>query len=334
MLLIASMLILPPWATPVPACAARPAGQNPAMADATKPEVDPNRARLAAEVTHTEVGQDPVEDAASPADDEASTDAQSPPEDSIPAGAPAAAGPPATQTQTAPAGPSVHEEISDDPTYLKTSVRGVGEHIEYANGATQDRLRIRYLQRLGKKDGLVADLPLGRVNPGAGFASSYGTGDLSLQYLHVFPSQTRRLVQAAGAILVLKSASDENQTGSSGYYGALYAAAWGISARLQPFVIVQYLHSVDEDEGFAPRSLLQLRPVMAVGLSRGWFATGELRVQRELQNQERWGATCQASLGKQVRHWRTVGGYERALGETSKDLIYTSRIFLEFGYTF
>jgi hypothetical protein len=28
------------------------------------------------------------------------------------------------------------------------------------------------------------------------------------------------------------------------------------------------------------------------------------------------------------------GGYERALGKTSQEVIYESRIFLEFGYTF
>jgi hypothetical protein len=249
--------------------------------------------------------------------------------------APAEPAPPLSQTQTAPAEASEpSEEASDDPTYLRTSLRAVGEHIDYAGDATQERIRIRYFQRLGKKDGLIADLPIGKVNPGAGFSSSYGTGDLTLQYVHVFPSQVRRLLQAAGAIIVVKSASDENQAAPSGYYGALYAASWRPTLRLQPLVIVQYLHSAAEDEGFAPRSLLQIRPVLGVALSHGWFTTGEFRVQRELQNLERWGATCQASLGRQIGHWRMVGGYERALGETSEQVIYSSRIFAEFGYTF
>ena len=252
---------------------------------------------------------------------------------------PAAAGPPAAESaaptlQTAPAEPPERLEIPDDPTYLKTSLRGVLEEIQFVGDVSLERLRIRYLQTLGKRDALLGDLPLGRVDPGAGFSSSYGSGDLSLQYLHLFPSRSRTLLQAAGAIFVLKTASDSDLSSHTALYGLTYAAAWSVSRRIQPYVVLQYLHSFREDTGVPTDSLVQLRPVVAFGLSKGWFMTGEMRLQEDLEPEQRFGATLTASLGRQVRHWRTLGGYERALSETSEQVIYRSRIFLEFGYTF
>ncbi|MCI0410268.1 MAG: hypothetical protein L0191_17200 [Acidobacteria bacterium] len=250
------------------------------------------------------------------------------------AAAPAAESP-STSTQTAPApAPQGRLEISDDPTYIKTSLRGVVERVEFVGEVSLERLRIRYVQALGKRDAILADIPFGRVDPGAGFSSSYGSGDLSLQYLHLFPSKSRTLLQAGGAIFVLKTASDPELSGHTALYGVVYAAAWAVSRRVQPFVVFQYIHSAREDTGVPTESLAQLRPVVAFGLSKGWFATGELRLQEDLEPEQRFGATLQASLGRQVGHWRTLGGYERALSETSEEVIYRSRIFLEFGYTF
>jgi hypothetical protein len=238
------------------------------------------------------------------------------------------------EPQTAPAEAPKRLEISDDPTYLKTSLRGVVEEIQFVGDVSLERLRIRYLQALGKRDALLGDLPLGRVDPGAGFSSSYGSGDLTLQYLHLFPSKSRTLLQAGGVIFVLKTASDTDLSGHTALYGFTYAAAWAVSRRIQPYVVLQYLHSFHEDTGVPTESLVQLRPVVAFGLSKGWFATGEMRLQEDLEPEQRFGATLQASLGRQMGHSRTMGGYERALGETSEEVIYRSRIFLEFGYTF
>ena len=78
-------------------------------------------------------------------------------------------------TQTAPTDAPKRLEISDDPTYLKTSLRGVVEEIQFVGDVSLERLRIRYLQALGKRDALLGDLPLGRVDPGAGFSSSSGS---------------------------------------------------------------------------------------------------------------------------------------------------------------
>jgi hypothetical protein len=241
---------------------------------------------------------------------------------------------PSPSTQTAPAAPQQRLEISDDPTYLKTSLRGIVEDVQFVGDVSLERLRIRYLQSLGKRDAILADIPFGRVDPGAGFSSSYGSGDLSLQYLHLFPSKSRTLLQAAGAIFVLKTASDDELSAHTALYGVVYAAAWSVSRRVQPYVVLQYIHSFREDTGVPTDSLAQLRPVVAFGLKKGWFATGEMRLQEDLEPEQRFGATLQASLGRQVGHWRTVGGYERALSETSEEVIYRSRIFLEFGYTF
>ena len=247
----------------------------------------------------------------------------------------AAAESPAPSTQAAPApAPQQRLEISDDPTYLKTSLRGVVEDVEFVGDVSVERLRIRYLQALGKRDAILADIPFGRVDPGAGFSSSYGTGDLALQYLHLFPSRSRTLLQAGGAIFVLKTASDNDLSSHTALYGVVYAAAWAVSRRVQPYVILQYLHSFREDTGVPTESLIQLRPVVAFGLKKGWFATGEMRLQEDLDPEQKFGATLQASLGRQMGHWRILGGYERALGETSQEVIYESRIFLEFGYTF
>ena len=245
---------------------------------------------------------------------------------------PAAESPPTTQT--APAAAPQRLEISDDPTYLKTSLRGVVEEIQFVGDVSLERLRIRYLQALGKRDALLGDLPLGRVDPGAGFSSSYGSGDLTLQYLHLFPSKSRTLLHAGGVIFVLKTASETDLSGHTALYGFTYAAAWAVSRRIQPYMVLQYLHSFREDTGVPAESLAQLRPVVAFGLKKGWFATGEMRLQEDLEPEQRFGATLQASLGRQMGHWRTVGGYERALSETSEEVIYRSRIFLEFGYTF
>jgi hypothetical protein len=240
-----------------------------------------------------------------------------------------------SSTQTAPAAPPQQRlEISDDPTYLKTSLRGVVEDVQFVGDVSLERLRIRYLQALGKRDAILADIPFGRVDPGAGFSSSYGTGDLSLQYLHLFPSKSRRLLQAGGAIFVLKTASQAELSSHTALWGVVYAAAWAVSRRIQPYLVLQYIHSFREDTGVPTDSLAQLRGVTAFGLSKGWFMTGEARLQEDLEPEQRFGATLTASLGRQVGHWRTVGGYERALGETSAEVIYRSRIFLEFGYTF
>ena len=239
-----------------------------------------------------------------------------------------------SSTQTAPAAPQERIEASDDPTYLRTSLRGIVEDVQYVGDVTLERLRIRYLQTLGKRDAILADIPFGRVDPGAGFSSSYGSGDLSLQYLHLFPSKSRRLLQAGGAIFVLKTASDADLSAHTALWGVVYAAAWTVSRRIQPFVVFQYIHSFREDTGVPTDILAQLRPVVVFGLKKGWFMTGEMRMQEDLEPVQRFGATLQASLGRQVGHWRTVGGYERALGETSAEVIYRSRIYLEFGYTF
>jgi len=241
---------------------------------------------------------------------------------------------PSPSTQTAPAAPQERIEASDDPTYLRTSLRGIVEDVQYVGDVTLERLRIRYLQTLGKRDAILADIPFGRVDPGAGFSSSYGSGDLSLQYLHLFPSKSRRLLQAGGAIFVLKTASDADLSAHTALWGVVYAAAWTVSRRIQPFVVFQYIHSFREDTGVPTDILAQLRPVVVFGLKKGWFMTGEMRMQEDLEPVQRFGATLQASLGRQVGHWRTVGGYERALGETSAEVIYRSRIYLEFGYTF
>jgi hypothetical protein len=240
---------------------------------------------------------------------------------------------PSPSTQTAPA-PEQRLEISDDPTFFKTSVRGVLEGIQFVTDASLERLRIRYVQTLGKRDAIIGDLPLGRVDPGAGFSSSYGTGDLGLQYLHLFPSRSRRFLQAGGAIFVVKTASDQELSSHTAFYGAVYGAAWAVSRRVQPYLVLQYLHSFKEDENVPPESLLQLRPVVAFGLRKGWFTTGEMRLQEDLEPEQQFGATITATLGRQVGHWRTLGGYERALGETSAEVIYRWRVFLEFGYTF
>ena len=250
--------------------------------------------------------------------------------------APPAAESPSPSTQTSPASPSPQQrlEISDDPTYLKTSLRGIVEDVQYVGDVSLERLRIRYLQTLGKRDAILADIPFGRVDPGAGFSSSYGSGDLSLQYLHLFPSKSRRVLQAGGAIFVLKTASDDQLSSHTALYGVVYAAAWAVSRRIQPYIVLQYIHSFREDTGVPTESLVQLRGVTAFGLSKGWFMTGETRLQEDLDPEQRFGATLTASLGRQRGHWRTVGGYERALGETSAEVIYQSRIYLEFGYTF
>ena len=255
---------------------------------------------------------------------------QAPPSDPT---APPDAASPSPSTQTAPA-PQQRLEISDDPTFFKTSVRGVLEGIQFVTDASLERLRIRYVQTLGKRDAIIGDLPLGRVDPGAGFSSSYGTGDLGLQYLHLFPSRSRRFLQAGGAIFVVKTASEQELSSHTALYGAVYGAAWAVSRRVQPYLVLQYLHSFKEDEGVPPESLLQLRPVVAVGLRKGWFTTGEMRLQEDLEPEQKFGTTLTATLGRQVGHWRTLGGYERALGETSAEVIYRWRVFLEFGYTF
>jgi hypothetical protein len=247
---------------------------------------------------------------------------------------------PPAQTQPFPpvpseqAGQPERPEISDDPTDLRTSLRGIAEQVRFDNGAILDRLRIRYIQSLGKRDGILGDFPLGRVDPGSGFSSAYGTGDLLLQYVHLFGSSKRSYLQAAGAIGGLKTATNSQLGGHSGLLGALYGIAWRVSPKIQPYLVVQYLHSLREDSANAIQSVLQIHPALSFGIAHGWFATGESRIQEQLYEQRRWGATLQASVGRQVHHWRTLGGYERGIGATSQEVIYRSRVFLEFGYTF
>ena len=244
---------------------------------------------------------------------------------------------PPAQTQPAPAGPEAQPErpeISDDPTFIRTNVRGVLEEIHFANGAILDRLRIRYVQTLGKRDAVAADLPLGRVDPGSGFSSAYGTGDLALQYVHLFVAKRHSILQAGGALGVLKTASTDELGGSSGSLGGVYAISWRGSPRYQPYLVAQYLHSLRENTGVQNQSLLSLRPVLAFGIAHGWFASAEFRGLKQLDQERKIGMTAQASVGWQRRHWRAVGGYERAINDTSEQVIYRSRMFVEFGYAF
>lgn len=245
---------------------------------------------------------------------------------------------PAPQMQGSDSGESAvlesRPEPSDTPFFLKTSIRGVFEQIRFDNGAVLDRLRIRYLQSLGPRDAILGDFPLGRVDPGAGFSSAYGTGDLALTYAHLFGSPRSFVLQAAGAIAGLKTATNTQLGGHAGLLGGLYAIAWRGTPRIQPYVLTQYIHSVQENSESAIQSIFQVRPVVTFGIKHGWFGTGESKIQRQLAQGRQWGATLAASLGKQMRHWRTLGGYEKAVGTTSKEIIYRSRAFLEFGYTF
>jgi hypothetical protein len=245
---------------------------------------------------------------------------------------------PVPQTQESDAGASAElesrPEPSDTPFFLKTSIRGVFEQIRFDNGAVLERLRIRYLQSLGPRDAILGDFPLGRVDPGAGFSSAYGTGDLALTYAHLFGSPRSSVLQAAGAIAGLKTASNTQLGGHAGLLGGLYGIAWRGTPRIQPYVVTQYIHSVQENSESAIQSILQIRPVLTFGIKHGWFGTGESKIQRQLAQERQWGATLTATLGKQMRHWRTLGGYERAIGDTSQQIIYRSRAFLEFGYTF
>jgi hypothetical protein len=171
---------------------------------------------------------------------------------------------PFPSTQTAPAKePQQRLEISDDPTYLRTSLRGIVEDVQYVGDVSLERLRIRYLQTLGKRDAILADIPFGRVDPGAGFSSSYGSGDLSLQYLHLFPSKSRTLLQAGGAIFVLKTASDTALSAHTALYGVVRRRLGGLR-RIQPYLVLQYTFTASvRIRACRPDSLVQLRTATA-----------------------------------------------------------------------
>ncbi|MGH9427196.1 MAG: hypothetical protein ACRD2L_12940, partial [Terriglobia bacterium] len=221
-----------------------------------------------------------------------------------------------------------------DPTNLPPTYGFILSQGKFASG---DRLRTVSLRAIHKfdRDYAAMTIPFGDFAPGTP-SSTYATGlgDIRLEYLHVFPNLSDRVVHGLGASLQLDTATQSELGSGTTVVEPFYVLSYYKEKTIQLVLITRYLRDIGAGFGTPISDTVLLSPFVIFERPGNWYAQVKFNNFIDLKSEPNT-FTSEVGIGNVIGGHYNVGFfYEFPLNHDSRLFNVQARFTLNLLYQF